>query len=191
MVTNNATGDFRVNVYDTGKDIIDPDETVELIEINQGDAEFKLAGNNGVVDLGLYKYRLIKGVKSNGKSTWYLATKADHIPYPDIDPDGEIQDKPEIDKDDKYVQEIDAETGKDVINDTSAPELRDVLSGSALAGLSMASVNRQILRSENVSGRHAVISRMVCQIKNTVYGQITVMTMQNSVTAKAAHSEIT
>lgn len=69
VVTNNATGDFKVNVYDTGKDIIDPDETVELIEINQGDAEFKLAGNNGVVDLGLYKYRLIKGIKSNGKST--------------------------------------------------------------------------------------------------------------------------
>lgn len=152
VVTNNATGDFKVNVYDTGKNIIDPDETVELIEINQGNAEFKLAGNNGVVDLGLYKYRLIKGIKSNGKSTWYLATKADHIPYPDIDPDGEIQDEPEIDKDDKYVQEIDTETGKDVTNDTSTPELRDVLSNSALAGLSMASVNRQILRSENISG---------------------------------------
>ncbi|ROJ29677.1 autotransporter outer membrane beta-barrel domain-containing protein [Morganella morganii] len=152
VVTNNATGDFKVNVYDTGKDIIDPDETVELIEINQGDAEFKLAGNSGVVDLGLYKYRLIKGIKSNGKSTWYLATKADHIPYPDIDPDGEIQDEPEIDEDDKYVQEIDAETGKDVTHDISTPELRDILSNSALAGLSMASVNRQILRSENMSG---------------------------------------
>ncbi|HCM63118.1 MAG TPA: hypothetical protein DIT05_11325 [Morganella sp. (in: Bacteria)] len=152
VVTNNATGDFKVNVYDTGKDIIDPDETVELIEINKGDAEFKLAGNNGVVDLGLYKYRLIKGVKSNGKSTWYLATQADHIPYPDIDPDGETQGEPEIDKNDKYVQEIDTETGKDISHDTGTPALRDVLSNSALAGLSMASVNRHILNSENLSG---------------------------------------
>ncbi|HAT3625383.1 TPA: autotransporter outer membrane beta-barrel domain-containing protein [Morganella morganii] len=152
VVTNNATGDFSVNVYDTGKDIVDPDETVELIEINKGDAEFKLAGNNGVVDLGIYKYRLIKGIKSNGKSTWYLATKADHIPYPDIDPDGETQGEPDIDKNDEYIQEIDTETGKDVTDDTSIPELRDVLSNSALAGLSMASVNRQILRSENISG---------------------------------------
>ncbi|HCE8948188.1 TPA: autotransporter outer membrane beta-barrel domain-containing protein [Morganella morganii] len=152
VVTNNATGDFSVNVYDTGKDIVDPDETVELIEINKGDAEFKLAGNNGMVDLGIYKYRLIKGIKSNGKSTWYLATKADHIPYPDIDPDGETQGEPDIDKNDEYIQEIDTETGKDVTDDTSIPELRDVLSNSALAGLSMASVNRQILRSENISG---------------------------------------
>lgn len=152
VVTNNATGDFKVNVYDTGKDISDPDETVELIEINKGDAEFKLAGNNGVVDLGIYKYRLIKGIKSNGKSTWYLATKADHIPYPDIDPDGETQGIPDIDENDEYIQEIDTETGKDVTDDISTPELRDMLSNSALAGLSMASVNRQILRSENMSG---------------------------------------
>lgn len=152
VVTNNATGDFKVNVYDTGKDISEPDETVELIEINNGDAEFKLAGNNGVVDLGIYKYRLIKGIKSNGKSTWYLATKADHIPYPDIDPDGETQGIPDIDENDEYIQEIDTETGKDVTADTSVPELRDLLSNSALAGLSMASVNRQILRSENMSG---------------------------------------
>nr|WP_276581228.1 autotransporter outer membrane beta-barrel domain-containing protein [Morganella morganii] len=152
VVTNNATGNFSVSVYDTGKDIVDPDETVELIEINKGDAEFRLAGKNGVVDLGIYKYRLIKGIKSNGKSTWYLATKADHIPYPDIDPDGETQGEPDIDKNDEYVQEIDTETGKDVTDDTSTPELRDVLSNSALAGLSMASVNRQILRSENMSG---------------------------------------
>lgn len=152
VVTNNATGDFKVNVYDTGKDIIDPNETVELIEINKGDAEFKLAGNSGVVDLGIYKYRLIKGIKSNGKSTWYLATKADHIPYPDIDPDGETQGEPDINNNDAYVQEIDTETGKDVTDDISTPELRDVLSNSALAGLSMASVNRQILRSENMSG---------------------------------------
>lgn len=152
VVTNKATGKFKVNVYDTGKDITDPDETVELIEINKGNANFKLAGKNGAVDLGVYKYRLIKGIKSNGKSIWYLATKADHIPYPDIDSDGETQGEPDIDKNDEYVQEIDAETGKDVTDDTSIPELRDVLSNSALAGLSMASVNRQILRSENMSG---------------------------------------
>lgn len=152
VVTNKATGKFKVNVYDTGKDISDPDETVELIEINKGNANFKLAGKNGVVDLGVYKYRLIKGIKSNGKSIWYLATKADHIPYPDIDPDGETQGEPDINKNDAYVQEINTETGKDVTDDTSIPELRDVLSNSALAGLSMASVNRQILRSENMSG---------------------------------------
>ncbi len=152
VVTNKATGKFNVNVYDTGKDITDPDETVELIEVNKGNASFKLAGKNGLVDLGIYKYRLIKGIKSNGKSTWYLATKADHIPYPDIDPGGETQGEPDIDKNDEYIQEIDTETGKDVTDDTSIPELRDVLSNSALAGLSMASVNRQILRSENMSG---------------------------------------
>lgn len=152
VVTNNATGDFKVNVYDTGKDIIDPDETVELIQTNKGDAEFKLAGNSGVVDLGIYKYHLIKGTKSNGKSTWYLATKADHIPYPDIDPHGTTQGIPDIGANDEYVREIDAETGRDVTNDISTPELRDVLSNSALAVLSMASVNRQILRSENMSG---------------------------------------
>ena len=187
VVTNNATGDFSVNVYDTGKDIVDPDETVELIEINKGDAEFKLAGNNGVVDLGIYKYRLIKGIKSNGKSTWYLATKADHIPYPDIDPDGETQGEPDIDKNDEYIQEIDTETGKDVTDDTSIPELRDVLSNSALAGLSMASVNRQILRSENISGpsrRHITDS-----LSDKKYGQITGMTTQSSVTVKAVRSE--
>ncbi|HAE79743.1 autotransporter outer membrane beta-barrel domain-containing protein [Morganella morganii] len=152
VVTNKATGNFKVNVYDTGKDIVDPGETVELIEINSGNAKFKLAGNKGEVDLGIYKYHLIKGIKSNGKSTWYLATKADHIPYPDIDPDGETQGEPDIDKNDEYVQEIDAETGKDVTDDISTPELRDMLSNSALAGLSMASVNRQILRSENMTG---------------------------------------
>lgn len=140
-----------MNVYDVGKNIVDPDETVELIEINKGDGQFKLACNNGVVDLGIYKYHLIKGVKSNGKSTRYLTTQADHILYPDINPDGETQGESEIDKNDKYVQEIDTKTGKDVSHDTGTPALRDVLSNSALAGLSMASMNRHILNSENLS----------------------------------------
>ncbi|HDZ9975620.1 TPA: AIDA repeat-containing protein, partial [Escherichia coli] len=67
VVNNNATGNFKIFVQDTG---ISPqsDDAMTLVKTGGGDASFTLGNTGGFVDLGTYEYVL----KSDGNSNWNL-----------------------------------------------------------------------------------------------------------------------
>lgn len=74
-VTGEANGDFNVYVADTG---VSPtsDASLQIIQTGGGDADFTLANNGNVVDVGTYEYRLI----SDGKGGWALTPDAQPVP---------------------------------------------------------------------------------------------------------------
>ncbi|HCD8738746.1 TPA: AIDA repeat-containing protein, partial [Escherichia coli] len=65
VVNNNATGNFKIFVQDTG---VSPqsDDAMTLVKTGGGDASFTLGNTGGFVDLGTYEYVL----KSDGNSNW-------------------------------------------------------------------------------------------------------------------------
>ena len=67
IVNNNATGNFKIFVQDTG---VSPqsDDAMTLVKTGGGDASFTLGNTGGFVDLGTYEYVL----KSDGNSNWNL-----------------------------------------------------------------------------------------------------------------------
>ncbi|EIH5915581.1 autotransporter outer membrane beta-barrel domain-containing protein, partial [Escherichia coli] len=67
VVNNNATGNFKIFVQDTG---VSPqsDDAMTLVKTGGGDASFTLGNTGGFVDLGTYEYVL----KSDGNSNWNL-----------------------------------------------------------------------------------------------------------------------
>ncbi|MCM4201813.1 autotransporter outer membrane beta-barrel domain-containing protein, partial [Escherichia coli] len=67
VVNNNATGNFKIFVQDTG---VSPqsDDAMTLVKTGGGDASFSLGNTGGFVDLGTYEYVL----KSDGNSNWNL-----------------------------------------------------------------------------------------------------------------------
>ncbi|CQJ05214.1 autotransporter outer membrane beta-barrel domain-containing protein [Yersinia frederiksenii] len=77
-VSQQATGQFGITVQDSGKEPQSAN-SLALVHINRGDAQFRLLNAGGVVDLGVYQYRLY-GQESNGSTDWYLATKATGLP---------------------------------------------------------------------------------------------------------------
>lgn len=76
VVNNNATGNFKIFVQDTG---VSPqsDDAMTLVKTGGGDASFTLGNTGGFVDLGTYEYVL----KSDGNSNWNLTN--DVKPNPD------------------------------------------------------------------------------------------------------------
>ncbi len=79
VVNNNATGNFKIFVQDTG---VSPqsDDAMTLVKTGGGDASFTLGNTGGFVDLGTYEYVL----KSDGNSNWNLTN--DVKPNPDPNP---------------------------------------------------------------------------------------------------------
>ncbi|WP_392432437.1 autotransporter outer membrane beta-barrel domain-containing protein [Yersinia sp. HM-2024] len=76
-VSQQATGQFGITVQDSGKEPQSAN-SVTLVHINRGDAQFSLLNAGGVVDLGIYQYGLYSQ-ETNGSTDWYLATNAaDH-----------------------------------------------------------------------------------------------------------------
>ncbi|MBD2784855.1 autotransporter outer membrane beta-barrel domain-containing protein [Xenorhabdus sp. DI] len=69
-VTGHASGNFGVLVGDSGREIIHP-ENVRLVYINAGDAKFDLLNKDGVVDIGIYQYRLYSKT-TDGHTEWFL-----------------------------------------------------------------------------------------------------------------------
>lgn len=56
-VSQQATGHFGITVQDSGKEPQSANSLV-LVHINRGDAQFRLLNAGGVVDLGVYQYGL-------------------------------------------------------------------------------------------------------------------------------------
>ncbi|MFW5393052.1 autotransporter outer membrane beta-barrel domain-containing protein [Yersinia sp. 2544 StPb PI] len=77
-VSQQATGQFGITVQDSGKEPQSAN-SLALVHINRGDAQFRLLNAGGVVDLGVYQYGLYSQ-ESNGSTDWYLATKAADLP---------------------------------------------------------------------------------------------------------------
>ncbi|WP_114079457.1 autotransporter outer membrane beta-barrel domain-containing protein, partial [Escherichia coli] len=88
VVNNNATGNFKIFVQDTG---ISPqsDDAMTLVKTGGGDASFTLGNTGGFVDLGTYEYVL----KSDGNSNWNLTN--DVKPNPDPNPNPKPDPKPD------------------------------------------------------------------------------------------------
>ncbi|EIE5086479.1 autotransporter outer membrane beta-barrel domain-containing protein, partial [Escherichia coli] len=81
VVNNNATGNFKIFVQDTG---VSPqsDDAMTLVKTGGGDASFTLGNTGGFVDLGTYEYVL----KSDGNSNWNLTNNVNPNPNPKPDP---------------------------------------------------------------------------------------------------------
>ena len=77
-VSQQATGQFGITVQDSGKEPLSPNSLV-LVHVNSGNAQFHLLNAGGVVDLGVYQYGLY-GQEINGTTDWYLATNAAGLP---------------------------------------------------------------------------------------------------------------
>ncbi|ARB82722.1 MULTISPECIES: autotransporter outer membrane beta-barrel domain-containing protein [Yersinia] len=77
-VSQQATGNFGITVQDSGKEPQSAN-SLALVHINRGDAQFRLLNAGGVVDLGVYQYGLYSQ-ENNGSTDWYLATKAADLP---------------------------------------------------------------------------------------------------------------
>lgn len=88
VVNNNATGNFKIFVQDTG---VSPqsDDAMTLVKTGGGDASFTLGNTGGFVDLGTYEYVL----KSDGNSNWNLTN--DVKPNPDPNPNPKPDPKPD------------------------------------------------------------------------------------------------
>ncbi|MGH1605888.1 autotransporter outer membrane beta-barrel domain-containing protein [Yersinia proxima] len=77
-VSHQATGQFGITVQDSGKEPLSPN-SLALVHVNSGNAQFRLLNAGGVVDLGVYQYGLY-GQESNGTTDWYLATNTAGLP---------------------------------------------------------------------------------------------------------------
>lgn len=70
-VSEKATGRFGIVVEDSGREIANA-RNVQLVYINSGDARFNLLNNGGVVEAGVWQYKLYNKTE-NGHTEWYLA----------------------------------------------------------------------------------------------------------------------
>ncbi|EIL1430905.1 autotransporter outer membrane beta-barrel domain-containing protein [Escherichia coli] len=70
-VSEYATGNFGLHIKDSGREIRDP-RNVQLVYIHAGDANFRLLNRNGIVEAGVWQYKLSNKTE-NGHTEWYLA----------------------------------------------------------------------------------------------------------------------
>ncbi|PHM72990.1 autotransporter outer membrane beta-barrel domain-containing protein [Xenorhabdus sp. KJ12.1] len=86
-VTGHASGNFGILVQDRGREIVHT-ENIRLVYINAGDAQFDLLNKDGIVDIGIHKYRYRLESKKDGEHTeWYLVNEKKELPQkPKKDP---------------------------------------------------------------------------------------------------------
>lgn len=79
-VSKRATGNFKINIRDTGSEPVNASD-LSVVHVNNGDAVFKLSNDDEMVELGAYRYTLEN--KQSGESTdWYLQGKrSDALSY--------------------------------------------------------------------------------------------------------------
>ncbi|WP_145564072.1 autotransporter outer membrane beta-barrel domain-containing protein [Yersinia aldovae] len=77
-VSQQATGHFGITVEDSGKEPLSAN-SLALVHVNSGNAQFRLLNAGGVVDLGVYQYGLY-GQETKGSTDWYLATNTAGLP---------------------------------------------------------------------------------------------------------------
>ncbi|OCQ54313.1 putative autotransporter precursor [Photorhabdus australis subsp. thailandensis] len=69
-VSERASGKFGLQVNDSGREVVNP-KNVQLVYINSGDAHFNLLNNGGIVEAGVWQYKLHNKTE-NGHTEWYL-----------------------------------------------------------------------------------------------------------------------
>ncbi len=166
-VTGRATGDFALYVIDNGVSPTHSD-SLQVIQIGDGDATFALANSGEVVDLGTYQYYLV----ADGQGGWSLTPhKAEDEDDPDPDSDEEAEkpspaddaqtDAPTEDEDapdnqadvlpdnqpDVTPDEQDGTSGEEAAVEPSPPADYDITPAAA-AVLSVATVDPLIFRQE-------------------------------------------
>ncbi|CNJ07512.1 putative autotransporter protein [Yersinia rohdei] len=77
-VSQQASGRFGITVKDSGKEPQSA-SSLALVHVNSGNAQFSLLNAGGVVDLGVYQYRLYSE-ETNGSTDWYLANNVADLP---------------------------------------------------------------------------------------------------------------
>jgi outer membrane autotransporter protein len=91
-IKGRANGDFDVYVADTG---VSPtsDSSLQIIQTGGGNADFTLANNGHVVDVGTYQYYLV----ADGQGGWALSPQAkpEPTPTPISEPTPELEPTPE------------------------------------------------------------------------------------------------
>lgn len=125
-VSDKATGRFGIYVSDSGREITQPRD-VQLVYINSGDARFSLLNRGGIVEAGVWQYRLSNKTE-NGHTEWFLVGGK---PGESVSPE--------------------ATTQADVNRQITEPKPQ--LSNSAQAVLNLAAAPRIILESETSSLR--------------------------------------
>lgn len=78
-ISKHATGNFGINVRDTGSDPVKATD-LNIVHVNSGDAEFKLLNKDSVVEVGAYQYHLVKEEKGES-SDWVLQTQPGATSY--------------------------------------------------------------------------------------------------------------
>lgn len=154
-VSEKATGKFDLFVYDFGKEIDKPQD-VQLVYINSGDATFDLANDNGVVEAGVYQYKL-HSVQQDGHTTWTLVGakpgEAPVVPAPTPTPDQESKPTPvpEPDQGNNLMPTPGPNQGDSAgpgQHGEPVPAPQPRLSHSARAVLNLAAAPRQVLTTE-------------------------------------------
>lgn len=90
-VTGTSSGQHKVFVNDNhnGSATVDGTERLKVVETADGGAEFELSNVNGYVDLGAYKYELVRGdnLRTVHENWWLQARPADPVdPTPPTPP---------------------------------------------------------------------------------------------------------
>ncbi|MHA6313566.1 autotransporter outer membrane beta-barrel domain-containing protein (plasmid) [Pantoea sp. S-LA4] len=80
-VTGEADGNFDLYIADTGTSPASA-SALQVIQTGGGDADFTLANNGHVVDVGTYQYYLI----AEGNGSWALSPQAQTQPDPTVEP---------------------------------------------------------------------------------------------------------
>jgi len=125
-VSDKATGRFGIYVSDSGREITQPHD-VQLVYINSGNARFSLLNRGGIVEAGVWQYRLSNKTE-NGHTEWFLVGGK---PGESISPEATAQ--------------------ADVTRQVA--EAKPQLSNSAQAVINLAAAPRVILDSETSSLR--------------------------------------
>lgn len=71
-VSGTATGDHKLMVENTGADPITGGPDRQLVHIEDGDAEFAVTSDDGLVDAGAYSYALEQRGDGAGGNDWFL-----------------------------------------------------------------------------------------------------------------------
>ncbi|WP_380182496.1 autotransporter outer membrane beta-barrel domain-containing protein [Kalamiella sp. sgz302252] len=186
-VTGSATGNFAIYVTDSGQDPENSD-SLQIVQIGAGDAAFTLANSGNVVDVGTWQYHLV----ADGQGGWALTPK--NI----ADEDQETEEEPEEATDDSNEEEIEVVPVPELTDDTqqgessensedeqnnetetsgevtpaSGPSGNYVITPSASAVLSIATVDPLIFRQELETLNHRLSSTGALAHDNSVWSTI-------------------
>ncbi|MFI8417064.1 autotransporter outer membrane beta-barrel domain-containing protein [Serratia sp. NPDC078593] len=127
-VSDHASGNFGLQVKDSGREVKNP-QNIQLVYINSGDARFNLLNNGGVVEAGIWQYKLYNKT-DNGHTEWYLVGgQPGALPPPETN----------------LPPDTNTGTPEEGNNTTSNPKL----SNSARAVINLATAPRHILEAES------------------------------------------